>query len=94
MDINSRFSQAAVIAAGIAFLGMCIKSGIDDFVNKDRVVTVKGLSEKEVESYKGTRQRPHTTLPQHQRDYQQGEDIPETKRSKGRRNKRQRTCGD
>ena len=46
MDINSRFSQAAVIAAGIAFLGMCIKSGIDDFVNKDRVVTVKGLSEK------------------------------------------------
>ena len=44
MDINSRFSQAAVIAAGIAFLGMCIKSGIDDFVNKDRVVTVKGLS--------------------------------------------------
>ena len=50
MDINSRFSQAAVIAAGIAFLGMCIKSGIDDFVNKDRVVTVKGLSEKEVEA--------------------------------------------
>ena len=41
MDINSRFSQAAVIAAGIAFLGMCIKSGIDDFVNKDRVVTLR-----------------------------------------------------
>ena len=54
MDINSRFSQAAVIAAGIAFLGMCIKSGIDDFVNKDRVVTVKGLSEKEVEADKVT----------------------------------------
>ena len=45
MDINSRFSQAAVIAAGIAFLGMCINDGIDDFVNKDRVVTVKGLAE-------------------------------------------------
>ena len=33
---------------------MCIKSGIDDFVNKDRVVTVKGLSEKEVEADKVT----------------------------------------
>ena len=45
MDINSRFAQAAVIAAIIAFLGMCINDGIDDFVNKDRVVTVKGLAE-------------------------------------------------
>ena len=50
MDINSRFAQAAVIAAGIAFLGMCFIDGIDDFVNKDRVVTVKGLAEKEVEA--------------------------------------------
>ena len=54
MDINSRFAQAAVIAAGIAFLGMCINDGIDDFVNKDRVVTVKGLAEKEVEADKVT----------------------------------------
>ena len=50
MDINSKFSQAAVIAASIAFLGMCIKAGIDDFADKDRNVTVKGLAEKEVEA--------------------------------------------
>ena len=50
MDINSKFAQAAVIAASIAFLGMCINDGIDDFVNKDRVVTVKGLAEKDRKS--------------------------------------------
>ena len=54
MDINSKFSQAAVIAASIAFLGMCIKAGIDDFADKDRNVTVKGLAEKEVEADKVT----------------------------------------
>ena len=68
MDINSRFSQAAVIAAGIAFLGMCINDGIDDFVNKDRVVTVKGLAEKEVEADKVTWPIPTKEL---------GNDLPE-----------------
>lgn len=68
MDINSRFAQAAVIAAGIAFLGMCINDGIDDFVNKDRVVTVKGLAEKEVEADKVTWPIPTKEL---------GNDLPE-----------------
>ena len=68
MDINSKFSQAAVIAASIAFLGMCIKAGIDDFADKDRNVTVKGLAEKEVEADKVTWPRPTKEL---------GNDLPE-----------------
>ena len=68
MDINSKFAQAAVIAASIAFLGMCINDGIDDFVNKDRVVTVKGLAEKEVEADKVTWPIPTKEL---------GNDLPE-----------------
>lgn len=39
---------------GIIVLGLCIKWGIDDFTNKDRKVTVKGLSEREVEADKVT----------------------------------------
>ena len=68
MDINSKFSQAAVIAASIAFLGMCIKAGIDDFADKDRNVTVKGLEEKEVEADKVTWPIPTKEL---------GNDLPE-----------------
>ncbi|MGM9703861.1 MAG: SIMPL domain-containing protein [Prevotella sp.] len=68
MDLNSKFSQAAVIAASIAFLGMCINDGIDDFANKDRKVTVKGLSEKEVEADKVTWPIPTKEL---------GNDLPE-----------------
>ncbi len=40
--------SAAILAVGIAILGFCLKSGIDNFVEKDRLVTVKGLAEKEV----------------------------------------------
>ena len=68
MDINSKFSQAAVIAASIAFLGMCIKAGIDDFADNDRNVTVKGLAEKEVEADKVTWPIPTKEL---------GNDLPE-----------------
>ncbi|MGN0280811.1 MAG: SIMPL domain-containing protein [Prevotella sp.] len=66
--MNSKFFQAAVIAASIAFLGLCINDGIDDFVNKDRKVTVKGLSEKEVEADKVTWPIPTKEL---------GNDLPE-----------------
>ncbi|MGN0220984.1 MAG: SIMPL domain-containing protein, partial [Prevotella sp.] len=45
---------AALIALSIVVLGMCVKAGIDNFTNKDRKVTVKGLSEKEVEADKVT----------------------------------------
>lgn len=68
MKIDSKFMQAAVIAVSIAFLGICIKWGIDDFANKDRQVTVKGLAEKEVEADKVTWPIPTKEL---------GNDLPQ-----------------
>ncbi|MBO4964158.1 MAG: SIMPL domain-containing protein [Prevotella sp.] len=50
----NRIKEAAILAAGIIILGVCIKWGIDDFAEKDRQVTVKGLAEKEVEADKVT----------------------------------------
>ena len=41
---------AAIIAFGLFLLGLCVKGGIDNFTNKDRRVTVKGLAEKEVDA--------------------------------------------
>lgn len=43
-----KYISAALIALGIVILGLCIKAGIDNFSNRDRVVTVRGLCEKEV----------------------------------------------
>jgi hypothetical protein len=43
-----RIYEAAILAVGIIVLGFCIKSGIDNFTNKDRRVTVKGLAEQQV----------------------------------------------
>ena len=51
---NNRIYEAAIMAIAIVVLGLCIKWGIDDFANKDRKVTVKGLGEKEVEADKVT----------------------------------------
>ena len=45
---------AALIACGIVLLGWFVKSGIDDFANKDRKVNVKGLAEQEVDADKVT----------------------------------------
>ena len=45
---------AAIIAVGLSMLGLCIKGGIDNFTNKDRRVTVKGLAEREVDADKVT----------------------------------------
>ena len=45
---------AALIAVGIICLGWFLKAGIDDFANKDRKVTVKGLAEREVPADKVT----------------------------------------
>ena len=45
---------AALIALGIVCLGWFIKAGIDDFAEKDRRVTVKGLAEREVPAEKVT----------------------------------------
>ncbi len=46
--------SAAIIALGICVLGWFVKAGIDDFVNKDRRVCVKGLAEQEVAADKVT----------------------------------------
>ncbi len=45
---------AATLAVGIVILGFALKGGIDNFSNRDRVVTVRGLCEKEVEANKVT----------------------------------------
>ena len=68
MKIDMKLLQAAILAVSIAFLGLCIKWGIDDFANKHRNVTVKGLAEKEVEADKVTWPIPTKEL---------GNDLPE-----------------
>ena len=50
----SRVKEAAIIAVGMIVLGLCVKSGLDGFSDNDRKVTVKGLSEREVEADKVT----------------------------------------
>ena len=51
---ENRLIAAALIAVGIFCLGWFMKAGIDDFANKDRQVTVKGLAEREVPADKVT----------------------------------------
>ena len=45
---------AAIIGVAIVILGFALKGGIDNFTNRDRVVTVRGLCEKEVRANKVT----------------------------------------
>ena len=49
-----RILPAFLIAAGIFFLGLFIKAGFDNFSYRERVVTVRGLAEKEVTANKVT----------------------------------------
>lgn len=51
---NKEIISAAIIALGICVLGWFVKAGIDDFVGKDRRVSVKGLAEQEVPADKVT----------------------------------------
>ena len=51
---ENRLIAAALIAVGIMCMGWFIKAGIDNFANKDRHVTVKGLAEREVPADKVT----------------------------------------
>ena len=44
--------SAAILSAGIIILGIFIKAGLDNFADRDRFVTVKGLAEREVMSNK------------------------------------------
>ena len=50
----NRVKEALILAVGLIVLGLCIKGGINNFANKDRKVTVKGLSEREVKADKVT----------------------------------------
>jgi hypothetical protein len=52
--MKEKIISATIIAIGIIVLGLCIKGGIDNFANKDRKVSVKGLSEREVPADKVT----------------------------------------
>lgn len=65
---NERIIQSAILAASIVILGLCVKGGIDNFAEKDRTVTVKGLAEKEVPADKVTWPIPTKEL---------GNDLPE-----------------
>lgn len=48
------YISAALIAIGLLALGLCIRSGIKSFTESSRVVTVRGLSEREVKANKVT----------------------------------------
>ncbi|MBP3419474.1 MAG: SIMPL domain-containing protein [Marinifilaceae bacterium] len=52
--MKSWIKEAAIIAIGLCMLGLSINSAIRAFVNKERVVSVKGLAEMEVEANKVT----------------------------------------
>ena len=50
MEKYEKIIVAAIVAFGLLLLGLCLKGGIDNFTNKDRRVTVKGLAEKVVDA--------------------------------------------
>ncbi len=49
-----RVKESIILAIGVMVMGWCVKAGIDNFTNKDRKVTVKGLAEREVSADKVT----------------------------------------
>lgn len=49
-NVTASVILAVGIAGGFALLGSNISSGIESFVNRDRIVTVKGLSERQVKA--------------------------------------------
>lgn len=54
MEKFNRIPEAFLIAVAIVVMGVCLKAGIDNFTNKDRRVTAKGLAECEVAADKVT----------------------------------------
>ena len=52
--MTERILSSAIVALGIVLLGIFLKAGMDNFTEKDRKVTVKGLAEKEVKADKVT----------------------------------------
>lgn len=51
---NSAIITGLLVALGLLALGLCIRSGIKGYGERDRVVSVRGLCEKEVEANKVT----------------------------------------
>lgn len=51
---NSTIITGLLVALGLLALGLCIRSGIKNYGARDRVVSVRGLCEKEVEANKVT----------------------------------------
>ena len=54
MEKKNKIIEAVILAIGLILLGLCIKGGMDNFTNKDRRVTVKGLAEVEMPADKVT----------------------------------------
>ena len=54
MKEKDKIISAAIIAIGIIVLGLFLKAGMDNFTEKDRKVTVKGLAETVVKADKVT----------------------------------------
>lgn len=52
--MKDKLLSAAILAVGLIVMGLCLKAGMDNFTEKDRKVTVKGLAEKEVKADKVT----------------------------------------
>ncbi len=48
----NRIKESIIIAVGLVQMGLCVKMGIDNYADRSRCVTVKGLSEREVEADK------------------------------------------
>ncbi len=48
MSVQQNLIAGVCVAVGIASVGFTLKAGIDHFVDRDRVVTVKGLAERDV----------------------------------------------
>lgn len=50
--MKNRIIEAAILTIGLIALGLSIKSGINSFAQRDRVVNVKGLAEREMQADK------------------------------------------
>lgn len=50
MSVQQNLIAGVCVAIGIASVGVSLKAGIDHFVDRDRVVTVKGLAERNVQA--------------------------------------------
>lgn len=50
MSVQQNLIAGVCVAIGITSVGISLKAGIDHFVDRDRVVTVKGLAERNVQA--------------------------------------------